>query len=179
MVGEEEDEQYPDDERQAEEAAGADGLPVAVADHRRGTAGGQADEAAIDAHGGDCGDEGGQEKAGSEDAVYGAKQGTGGDGEEQGERKAGAEGKGLGADHAGDGDDGADGEINFAEKDDPGHAEGGDGDDGDLLEDVHEVRQRQEAAVAEGEDGAEDDEGDDDAAVLAHQAVQGGVKGWG
>ena len=60
-----------------------------------------------------------------------------------------------------------------------GHAEGGDGDDGDLLEDVHEVRQRQEAAVAEGEDGAEDDEGDDDAAVLAHQAVQGGVKGWG
>ena len=94
-----------------------------------------------------------------------------GDGEEQGEREAGAEGKGLGADHAGDGDDGADGEVDFAEEDDPGHAEGGDGDDGDLLKDVHEVRQRQEAAVAEGEDGAEDDEGDDDAAILAHQAV--------
>jgi len=125
-------------------------------------------------NGGDGNDKRGQEQAGGEQAVNGAEDGTGDDGNEQCGGKSGAEGEALCADHAGDGDDGADGEVDFAEEDDPGHAEGGDGDDGDLLEDVHEVRQREEAAVGDGEDGAEDDEGDDDAAVLAQERVAGG-----
>ena len=178
MVGEKEDEQYPDDERHAEEVACAYRLPVGVADHQRRAAGRQADEAAVDAHGSDGDDKRGQEQAGGEQAVHGAEDGTGDDGNEQCGGKSGAEGEALCADHSRDGNDGADGEVDFAEQDDPGHAKGGNGDDRDLLEDVHEVCQREEAAVGNGKNGAEDDEGDDDASVLAQErmADEGAVR---
>jgi hypothetical protein len=71
-------------------------------------------------------------------------------------------------------DDRADGKIDLAEQDHPCHPEGSDRDNGDLLQDVHEVYNRHEARVEEGKDDAEHHQRKEDAAILLESPNQGG-----
>jgi hypothetical protein len=120
------------------EAFRADGEPGSLSIIAGAPLVGRLTSAAKDAHRRHRHDEGWQHQLGRQRAVERAHRRLP---QRQRERRQEAEphGEGLRRGHAGDRDDRADGQVDLAQQDHPGHAEGGDGDHRHLLQDVHEV----------------------------------------
>lgn len=129
----------------------ADGVAVRVDEGR----------AAVDGHGGQGRDEGGDFAVGDDDAVHDAQAETDHGCHDDGHFRIHAAGDHAGEERAGERKDAPYGEVDAAREDDEGHAEGDERIDGDLTEQVAQVRRGDEAVIERRDDDEEENEPDE------------------